>query len=219
MFRLIAIIAFVATFVGIAAYCLISPCSKQCRWTPIAVLGRLVRVFTLLLSRQKLSALGILKKLVYVLALLCFVVLAVTGFYPLLVLNEHISGYLMMIHATFAPVFAVCLAILAIMWASNNRFSKNDWPGLQKVLSRVTRSKPSTELISRSYDLSQKIAFWLIISLALPLILSIILSMFGLFGTHWQELLLAAHRWTALVFAVVAIVHTDLVVRTQMREP
>ena len=45
----------------------------------------------------------------------------------------------MYIHATFAPVFALCLAILAITWAGSNRFVSGDCPWLTRLLRRVTR--------------------------------------------------------------------------------
>jgi cytochrome b561 len=79
---------------------------------------------------------------------------------------------------------------LALMWAENRRFNKNDWPYLQKI------------------------CFWLIIILAIPLILSIVLSMFPLFGTKGQEFLLDTHRYCALLLALVAIVYTYLIIRT-----
>ncbi|MHC4485197.1 MAG: cytochrome b/b6 domain-containing protein [Planctomycetota bacterium] len=129
-----------------------------------------------------------------------------------------ISGYLMMVHATFAPVFAVCLAVLAVMWARRCRLDQSDCPPLQYILQRVTRLKTAGELLCKSSRLGQKVTFWLIIFLALPLILSIILSMFPLFGTHWQELLLSMHRYTALVFVLVVIVHIYLIIRTKMLE-
>lgn len=198
MYQKISIIAILITLVGIALHRIASPSSKK---------------------RQRKSAkksiVGVLRILVYLLALLCFVVLAVTGFYPTLVLGEHISGYLLMIHATFAPILAVCLAVLAVMWASRCRLSYSDWPGFQRFVQRVTLVKSSgNKTPHKSSGLGQKLTFWLIIFLALPLILSIILSMFTLFGTHWQELLLGTHRYTALVFAMVVIVHTYLVIRT-----
>ncbi|HUU17129.1 MAG TPA: cytochrome b/b6 domain-containing protein [Sedimentisphaerales bacterium] len=201
MYQTISIIAILITLVGIALHRLVSPSRKKRQRK----------------SAKKLSIVGVLRILVYLLALLCFVVLAVTGFYPTLVLGEHISGYLVMIHATFAPVFAVCLAVLAVMWASRCRFVYSDWPWFQRFVQRVTLVKSSGEEAQckcKSTGLGQKITFWLIIFLALPLILSIILSMFPLFGTHWQELLLGMHRYTALVFALVVIVHTYLVIRT-----
>jgi cytochrome b subunit of formate dehydrogenase len=218
MFRTISIAAFVVTFVGIAIHCLVFPSTRERRWHPMDFLRKLVHFVTLFFLEQKLSLVGICKKLLYLLAIFCFIVLAVTGFYPLLVLNEHISGYLMMIHATFAPVFAICLAVLAVMWARNNRLVEADFPLLQRIIRRVTRVRTPAKPISGSSHLFQKIAFWLIVFLALPLILSIICSMFPLFGTHWQELLLAMHRYTALVFALVAIVHAYLVVRVQMKQ-
>ena len=218
MFRIVSIVSFIIVFGGIAVHCIARPCGKERRWGPIGILKKLVHLFTLLLLEQKLSPVGVLRKLVYLLALLCFVVLAVTGFYRLLVLGEHISGYWLMLHATFAPVFAVCLAVLAVMWAHNCRLNQSDCPLLQRILQRVIRLKTASEPLCKSSRLGQKIAFWLIIFLALPLILSIVLSMFPFFGTHWQEFLISTHRWTALVFAVVVIVHTYLLIRTKMQE-
>ena len=199
MYQTISIIAFLITLAGIVLHRLVSPSHKKRQRKSI----------------KKLSIVGVLRILVYLLALLCFVVLAVTGFYPTLVLGEHISGYLVMVHATFAPVFAVCLAVLAVMWASRCRFAYSDWPWFERIVQWVTLAKSSSEEApSKSSGLGQKMTFWLIIFLALPLILSIVLSMFPLFGTYWQELLLGVHRYTALVFALVVIVHTYLVIRT-----
>ena len=215
MFQTISIVAFAVTVGCMVLNCVISPC-KECWRHP---LRKLVHLFTLLFIEQKLSLVGVLRKVVYLLAMLCFVILAVTGFYPTIILGEHISGYLVMVHATFAPIFAICLAVLAVMWARRCRFAYNDWPWFQCVVQRLTLVKSAGEQAHcESSGLGQKITFWLIIFLALPLILSIVLSMFPLFGTHWQELLLSMHRYTALVFALVAIVHTYLVIRTKMQE-
>lgn len=219
MFQTISIICFVVTFVGIAACCVVFPCCKECRWSPIGILRRLVHLFTLLFIGKTSSPLGILRKLFYLLALICFIVLAITGFYPTVVLGKHISGYLVMLHATFAPVFAICLAVLALMWAHHYRFIQSDWPWLQRILPRIVQLKTAgKETLTEGSALGQKIAFWLLVLLALPLILSIVLSMFPLFGTHWQELLLSIHRYTALVFALVAIVRIYLTIRAQMKD-
>lgn len=216
MFQTISIVALLITFAGIALHCIAFPSGKERQWNPIK---KMVHIFTLIFIEQKLSPVGVLRKLVYLLALLCFVILAVTAFYPTLILGEHISGYLLMFHATFAPIFAICLAVLAVMWASRCRFTYSDWPWFQHFVQRVTLVKSaSEEAHSESSGLGKKIFFWLIIFLALPLILSIVLSMFPYFGTYWQEVFLGIHRYTALVFALVAIVHTYMVVRTQMTQ-
>jgi hypothetical protein len=65
---------------------------------------------------------------------------------------------------------------------------------------------------------AQKAAFWAVVALSLPLILSILLSMFHLVGTGWQEILLATHRWTAIAFGVMVILLTYLTVRIRVAE-
>ena len=237
MYQTISITTVAVTFAGIVLHCIAFPSGKERQWNPVKnlvdfltlvfieqklsfeeVLRKLVYLFMLLFVKQKLSLVGVLRKLVYLLALLCFVVLAVTGFYPTLILGGHISGYLVMVHATFAPVFAICLAVLAVMWARNCRFTRSDWPWFQRIVQRVTLVKSTgEERKSKSSGLGQKVTFWLIIFLALPLILSIVLSMLSLFGTHGEELLLSVHRYTALVFALVGIVHIYLVIRNKMQ--
>jgi len=218
MFRIVSIIGFVVTFVGIAVCCIAFPCCKECGWRPGQILRRLVHLFTLLFVEQKLSLLGVFKKLVYLLALLCFCVLAVNGFYAAVVLGKPVSGYWIMLQTTAGGVFAVCVAILAVMWACHHRFNQNDWPGLQRILKRIIRLKTANNIPAGKSRLGQKITFWLIVVLALPLILSMVSSMFTLFGTYWQELLLELHRYSALLFALVAIVHIYLVIRARMSE-
>jgi cytochrome b subunit of formate dehydrogenase len=216
MFQTISFLAFLVTFIGIAIHWLVSPVGAEGRG---CIVRGAVHLFSLLLIEQRSSLLGALKKLCYLLAVVCFVVLGFTGFYPLLVRGEHISGYLMMIHATFAPIFALCLAILALTWAGRHRFEKNDCPCMQRLLRRVTRLQiPEPQGACRCVLTAQKVAFWAVVALSLPLIGSILLSMFHLFGTYWQEVLLATHRWTAVVFGVAVILLTYLTARIRMAE-
>jgi len=155
--------------------------------------------------------LSVLRKLVYLAAMVCFVVLTVTGFYPLLVLGEHISGYGMMVHATFAPVFAVCVAVLAVMWAGRCRFEDGDCPVTARLLRWLTGEQAAEEKgTCGGTGVKQKVFFWLLIVLTLPLILSIVVSMFPIFGTEMQVVLLAVHRYVAGAFVVVGIVHAFL---------
>lgn len=143
------------------------------------------------------------KKLIYIVALLCFVVLTVTGFYPLLILGRSLYGYWVMAHITAGAIFAGCLAVLAILLAERHRFNQGDWPWLQHIIQPKTESQRRP---AEQFGLMQKIAFWLIMLLALPVILSIVLMMFPLFGTYGQEFLLQVHRYSsiALTLAVIA---------------
>ena len=217
MFETIAILVIVATIVGILLHWFAVPASAECR-NQGAVRG-FMHVVSMLLIEQRASLLGALKKLCYLVSLVCFLVLAITGFYPLLVHGEHISGYPMMIHATFAPIFAICLAIIGLTWAGQFRFRRSDCPRLQALLRRVTNLRipaAAEEGPCPCAATSRKVTFWAIVVLALPLILSIVLSMLPLFGTHWQEVAMAAHRWTAVAFTVVVLIHTYLSVRVRM---
>lgn len=217
MFRIVFIVGFGATVAGIILHCVALGLAKGRRWTAQEILRKLVSLFMLLFVEQKLNPVRVLRKLLYLLALLCFAVLAITGFFPLLALDEHISGYLVMVHATFAPVLAVCLAVLAVMWSPHCHFARGDWPWFDRLVHRATLAKGADkDAHSKSSGVGQKITFWLIVILALPLMSSIILSMFPIFGTRGQEFHLNVHRYTALVFALAAIAHTYLIVRSQI---
>jgi len=206
MFRIVSIIVFLVTFAGIAVRHIALPSGPVEHRRRVGILKKLVYLLTLLFLEQRLSLLGKLKKLLYLLALFCFVVLAVTGFYPALVLGKELSGYLLMVHVTAGGVFAFCLAILALSWAHQYRFNENDWPWLQSLIRREARKK----FLPETSDLVRKAAFWLIVLLALPVLLSTALSMFALFGTAGQHFLADTHRYSALAFALAAIVHTYL---------
>jgi len=203
MFEIITIIGFAVTLAGIVLHRLISPSGPR-------------KVKKTQSGKGKSSLLAVLRKLVYLLALLSFVVLVFTGFYPLLVLGEHITGYFVMLHATFSPVFAVCLAVLALMWADKCRIDYNEYPVMRRIVRLLTGAKAADEETPcKNSGPGQKITFWLIILLALPLILSIVVILLGYSGTHQQEWFLAAHRYIALLFCLVAIIHTYLMTRMQ----
>jgi cytochrome b subunit of formate dehydrogenase len=215
MFQTVAILVFLATIIGIVTHWFAYPVDSACRSE--GPLRGLVQVVCFLLIEQRSSLLGALKKLCYIVAVVCFVLLGLTGFWPVIVHGEHISGWPMILHATLAPIFAICLAILALTWAAQNRFQEGDCPWLYRLLRRVTRlALPPQGGPCPCAATSMKVTFWAIVVLALPLILSIVLSMLPLFGTHWQEFALAAHGWTALIFAVVVLVHTYLAVRIRL---
>jgi cytochrome b subunit of formate dehydrogenase len=158
-------------------------------------------------GRGDASVLNRFRKLVYFIVLACFGVLVVTGFGPSLIVGEHPAGYLLMLHVTAAPIFAVSLAVLTLMWAYRCRFDQNDWRWLLRLLRReVGDKKPHPE---RS-GFGQKVFFWLLVLFALSVILSITLSMFPLFGTQGQEFLSQLHRYSALLLVITAIAHTYL---------
>ena len=130
-----------------------------------------------------LKKLLILKPLAALVALACGVVLSLTGFAPGFS-GTQLHGFPLMVHVSCAPVFVLAMAFLAITCAG-----KND--------------------LSIAISL-RAICFWIIMVLTLPLTLSIVLSMFPLFGTHGQEVLYVMHKAVAWPFAIVGVLFTVL---------
>ena len=211
MFRTVSIIVLLVAVAALALHYLVSRLRSPAKGGPVCIARGLVYLLTLLFLPQQLTLLGKFKKLLYLVAMLCVVVLAVTGFYPVLILGKHISGYLLMIHVTAGGVFAACLVLLAFTFAHSHRFNENDWPWLASLIRRRLQKDP---FLPRNTDLPRKICFWLLAVLALPVMLSVVLSMFPIFGTASQNLLADTHRYSTLAFAAVAIIHTYLTIRT-----
>jgi len=218
MFRMVAVAGFAAAVAAILLHFVVSKPKFDDVFGKDRSLGildpvRLVIFFvTLLFVEQKWSLVGVLRKLVFLLAILCFVILAVTGFVPRVIFGSAISGWWLMIHATAAPVFAACIAILAVLWADRNRLDKNYWPLLNRILGR----QPKRVVAPEKHELKLRICFWIILVLSLPVILSAVVSMFPLFGTHGQEVLLQIHRYCTLLLSLFAIVYLYLAALTEM---
>jgi hypothetical protein len=190
-FRWFSLLVFAAILGGIGLHSLLFPFSASGRWTFREIIRTKIHALTLLLLEQKLSIWGRFRKLICLLALLAFAVLFLTGFGPLF-FGCRLSSWLLMIHATFAPILAVCLVVLAFGWASAMVFC------------------------GRS-DMLLKLCFWLLLVLSLPLALSMVLSMFRWFGTDGQKLLLELHRWCALAFGSAAFLFLYLLIRRQIK--
>jgi cytochrome b subunit of formate dehydrogenase len=222
LFRIISIAGFAVAFAGVAAHCVYMVYGKGQRWEPVDILRRIVFLITLLFIEQKLSLLETIKKLVYLVTVPLFLITAITGFYPKLVLGETISGYWVMLHVTFATAFAPCLAVVALLWVKSLRFDKGDRTLLEQIYYRVVRRisglKITGEPLRGYFRFGQKTLFWLIVLLAQPLILSVALVMLPIFEAGKQNLFWDIHRYAALVFAMVAIIHTYVVVRIKMEE-
>jgi len=176
---------------------------------------RLVIFFvTLLFVEQKRSLLGVLRKVVFLLAVLCFAVLAVTGFVPRVVFGSAITSWWLMVHAMVAPIFAVCVAILAVLWADRNRLDKNYWPLLNRIIGR----NPKSTVAPERHELKLRICFWVILAMSLPVVLSAVVGIFTIFGTQGQEVLLQIHRYSTLLLSLFAIIYLYLAALTEMNK-
>ena len=136
------------------------------------------------------------RRFLYLLSVALGLLLALTGFYPILT-GGALSGYKLMLHVTCGGAFAVCAAALAVLSAHIHRFESTDLIPQAGALRRQT-GKPG---------LGEKIVFWAVVAASVPLILSMLLSMLRLFGTSGQELLLTVHIYSAAVVVAAAVVH------------
>ncbi|HEX41082.1 MAG TPA: hypothetical protein ENN81_03370 [Phycisphaerales bacterium] len=196
MFRTVSIAGFVALAVAMVVHAVSCKAAKGARRASTCGAGPLI------------AALG---KLAGFVVLASFAVLVLTGFWPRVVLKEAICGYGLMLHATAAPVFIAALAALAVLGADSNRLNKSYLPWLNKLLGRKGGDGEALE----RFELSRKVCFWLILMLALPLAMSIVLSMLPLFGTHMQEVMAEVHRYSALAISLVLIFGMYLYVRAR----
>lgn len=210
MFRMASIIAYAVVLLGIVLHYLIFPCGYEKRFSLFSLIRKKVHLFILIFHEQKLN-LGILCKCVFMLGLLSFAVLTITGFGPLF-FGHRLEGYLLMIHVTFAPVFIGCMAIVAILSAGKYVFVRKD----AEMLSSQCFQKNVKRCWLTDSGVGVKGGFWALLVLSMPVTLTMVLAMLPLFGTNGQAFLFEAHRWSTLGFALIAIVELYILVRMEI---
>jgi len=145
----------------------------------------------------------------YAIAAASVVLLALTGFIPYLLSGDSVSGVSLILHVAMAPVFAVCMTMLTLLWAHRQRFDSRDFSWLRGIARR--RIDEST-VAAAGHSPALKLSFWAMVILT-PLIMgSIMLSMYPLFGTPGQRLLLTLHLVSGLLFVVVAVAQVVILV-------
>ncbi len=209
MFRWISIISFAAVFAGIFLHHLMFPCGYAPRFSFGALIRKGVHLLCLLFPAQHYGLPRKFKNLVFLVGLLCFAILALTGFLPL-AFGHRLEGYWLMLHATFALVFIACAAIVVFLGAGHYAFNKKDADAIPPGLKCQC---PKDGCWLTDTGVGAKVGFWLLAILALPLTLTMVLSMLPLLDTHGQELMFHLHRWCGLAFAWIAIVELYMLVR------
>lgn len=213
MFRWISIISFVTVLAGIFLHHLLFPCGYKPRFSTESLIRKKVHLFTLLFPEQKLGLPGKIRKLAFLLGLLSFMVLLLTGFAPV-IFGIKLQGWWLMVHATFAPIFIGCAAIVALLGAGQYRFNQKDC----EAIPFIGECGAGKGCWLTDSGLGVKTGFWLLLILSLPVTLTMVLSMLPLFGTEGQEFLYFVHRWSALVFGLLAVIELYMLIRIKIRE-
>ena len=157
-------------------------------------------------GRGNTGGLPRVRRIVTIVSAGLFLILALTGFLPVVFLGIHLSGVLLVIHVTVAPLFAISLSALALLWAHRLRFDESDW---QIALSTGRWESRRKEALVR---FALKVGFWLVLLLSLPLLLTVILSLFPLFGTGGETLLIRLHGYSALLLMITALGELYLII-------
>jgi len=130
---------------------------------------------------------GWLTRLAHAVVILCTLVLAGSGYWPLLVENEHMHGIGLFVHTLVAGGFVVGLAAAVFLLARGYRrmLAARDGQGLCGTVAM----------------------FWLFTLAGIAVSLTILLTMTPLFGTHGQETLILAHRYVGVAMLIFALIH------------
>jgi hypothetical protein len=147
-------------------------------------------------------ALAELRRTVFLFTLGLALVLVASAFIPVVVLGDHPSGVLLVIHVTVAPFFALSLCLTTLLWAERMRLGRADWEAAKKILRWRSQARGDLSATIR------RLGFWIVLLVSLPLLLSIILGMFPLFGTDGEEFLISLHGYSGLVLLSTALVIT-----------
>lgn len=115
-------------------------------------------------------------------------VLALSGFVSRL-RDEALSGYLLLLHVSCGAVLAAAFTLALLVLAARFGFE----------------AEARTRL---AYGWLHRIGFWLLAAMVIGLVVTPLLAMLPLAGTHGQELLVALHRLLGLGAIVLAMLLT-----------
>jgi cytochrome b subunit of formate dehydrogenase len=128
----------------------------------------------------------LLERLAYLALLLSVLVLSLTGL-TFAIIGKVLGGWFLILHVGAAPLFALAVAALAVLWADRRQYAAS--PGAQEL------------------DTGTKLLFWLMVLAAEISMLSAVLPMTPLFGSHPMHLLLDIHRYSSLALFILVVLH------------
>ena len=138
-----------------------------------------------------------------------FLILALSAYLQVLISGGPLSGWLLIIHVTAAPLFAVSLMLSILVWARRKLFNSQDGYYLQQLF----RQQKILLLRGSDTEFWYKLIFWIFMISAIPAMLSIILQLYPLFGSAGMENLLIIHRYSTLILFIAAVNCTYLWLR------
>ena len=123
------------------------------------------------------------QKLIWLATIIGIVIAAATAIPWVMVRGGPIGGWMLILHCLAAPLFAIGMALVALLWAG--AYMRGSCGG--------------------------GCTFWLMLLSAAVTIFSIAFTMTPLFGTADQHVLLAVHRWSSLALFFFMVLHAGRV--------
>jgi formate dehydrogenase subunit gamma len=191
MFRTISVIAFLATVAGIGLYHAI----LRSRHIVHVKEGRGVHRFSLF------------ERCLHAAAMLSLTALAFTGFVSIIIFGSHLRGWLWLVHYATGPVFAVAIALIALVWAEDVHFEYHDWKWISYLGGYLWKME---ELPAGRFNAGQKAYLWSVSLLSILVVVSGVGRMFPVLGPEGQEIILEAHRYSGLILVLAVIGHLYL---------
>jgi hypothetical protein len=117
------------------------------------------------------------ERAIYLLFLVALAAMVLSSIF-MLAIGGRMHRWMLMLHMSVAPVFALGVAALAVLWAEMNA--------------------------SDRVPAGERVAFWVVIASSFTTIITALLGMMTWFGSIGQETLLTLHRLSAMVLLVAA---------------
>ena len=122
-------------------------------------------------------------------------ILAVSALLQPWIFQHNMSGFLLLLHMTAAPLFAISFCLFA--------FYHSHFFGGTAI-----KNSPKGAI---------KLTYWFGVAIALLVIASSVTAMFPIAGSNEQWLLAAIHKYAALALIVIVFVQSYLVVRKKLK--
>ncbi|MCP4644577.1 MAG: formate dehydrogenase subunit gamma [bacterium] len=191
MFRTI----FMVATLGTVAACLAHLVVFRPRWVSIDK------------TKPRIHRFSVWERLIHLVTLVGFLVLAVTGFMASVGNEERLSGLLWVVHGWAAPVFTLGIVAMVVTWASDGRFAPHDLEWAKRFGGYLGGSQ---DVPAGRLNAGQKGFFWVAGVLGVISMATGVLLVAPGFGAKGQTMVLIAHRYGTLAFVVLGIVHAYL---------
>ena len=160
-------------------------------------------------GERPLRRFSVWERLVHLLTMVSFLVLAATGAGASIGYEIRLTGWWWVVHVAAAPVFALSFTALVLTWAHDCRFARHDWDWAKQFggYLRSGRAGHGIQVPAARFNCGQKEFFWGVAVLALAVVVSGLLLAVPLFGERVQAALFLAHRYAAMLCVVFVIAH------------